>query len=235
MISDVMVFVPVYRLEERTVKAVLSLEWEGPITHVFQRDNPTSSGKANHLHQYQRGRELFLKSQAEALLVIESDIVPPKDALKKLARLEADLAYGVYNFRCKHSETVNIFERYPDNSGQRARNPGESLSLHPDLLAMAIWNGKYDCSGGGLGCILIKRRVLEAIDFRSNDQANPRAFCDSFFTADAYAQGFSMQAEMSVVCDHIGEDGTVFHPELPGVIRSRPEFFPLGVNGEAWV
>ncbi len=230
-IRDVMVFVPVYRLEPETVQAVMDVEWEGPITRVFQTDNPTADGITNHLHQFVRGRETFLAGRYDAMLIIESDIVPTKEALKKLAGLNVDMAYGVYIFRQKLSNTVNIFERYPDNSGRRAKNTGESLSCKPWLLWRAIREGKWPCSGGGFGCLLIRRRVLEKINFHLEDG---HGYCDTPFTQEAYTAGFSMQAEMSVLCDHIDKDGTVFKPMLPGLIRSDPVRFPLGANGALW-
>lgn len=220
--NDVMVFTPVYRLEPETVEAVLDLEWDGPITWVFQEDNPIPSrpkfvemkgedrqaGVKNHLHQYIRGRELFLNSRCEALLVVESDIVPPTDALKRLAALDCDVAYGVYVFR--KSQVANIFERYPG----AARNTGESLSLHPRKWEAARRAGVVECSGGGLGCTLIKRHVLEQIDFRAaTEEGKPSfVFCDSQFTEDVYRAGFSMMADTALFCGHVTEDGTVLWP-----------------------
>jgi hypothetical protein len=205
--DDVMVFVPVYRLEPETVSAVFDLEWEGPMTFVFQEDNPHAgtcreTGIKNHLHQYQRGRELFLRGNYEAMLVIESDIIPPRDALMKLAAVDADLAYGVYVFRV--TQVVNVFEAYPRPS----RNPGESLSVRG--LWPRLRNRVIDCSGGGLGCVLIKRHVLEEQGFRLND--NGAAFCDSPFTVDCWRAGYEMKADTSVICGHIREDGEVLWP-----------------------
>lgn len=228
-LRDIMVFTPVYRLESETVEAVLNLEWPGPITWVFQRDNPNEivgdlnkSGDArragiwNHLHQYQRGRETFLAGKYDAMLVIESDIIPPRDALKKLAAVQADVVYGVYRFRV--NDVINIFELYPDKEGKRPRNIGESLSLHPHLLRRAVKLGVYPCSGAGLGCILIKRKVLEAIDFRLEDKNG--GHCDTLFSGDAMQAGFRQAAEMSVICGHKheppyeGGDGEVLWPRL---------------------
>jgi hypothetical protein len=211
-VMDVLVFVPVYRLEPETVQAVLGLQWDGPISHLFQRDNPhPKDGKANHLHQYQRGRKAFLTGKYDAMLVIESDIIPPADALRKLAALNADCAYGVYRFRV--SDVINIFERYPEKEGKRARNVGESLSAQPHLLKRAVRVGKYPCSGAGLGCILIRRKVLEAIDFRMVDQNG--GHCDSWFTDDAYHAGYTQMADMSVICAHKDEHGDILWPRMP--------------------
>ena len=208
MINDVMVFVPVKRLEADTVDAVFALEWDGPITFVFQEDNPLpgddrETAKRNHLHQYQRGRETFLRGNYDAMLIIESDIVPPPDALKKLAAVDADLAYGVYVFRV--SQVVNIFEAYPRPS----RNPGESLTVRG--LWPKLKNKVIDCSGGGFGCLLVKRHVLEDVRFRLEDEYRG-GFCDSQFTRDCWQRGYDMKADTSVICKHINEYGTVLCP-----------------------
>lgn len=230
-IRDVMVFVPVHRLETRTLDAVMELEWDGPITRIFQTDNPTTNPYQNHLHQYLRGREIFLSGGYDAILIVESDIVPPRDALKKLAALRVDMAYGVYVFRQKQCNTVNVFERYPDNSGQRARNTGESLSCKPWLLWRAIRERTWPCSGGGFGCLLIRRRVLQQISFHLEKGGG---YCDTPFTDEAYAAGFTMMADMSVLCDHIDKDGTVYKPKLPGLITQNPVMFPMGEDYRQW-
>lgn len=206
MIRSVQVFTPVYRLEPETVAAVLALEWAGPIAWVFQRDNPGREARENILHQYQQGRRRFLDGDADALLVIESDIIPPPDALRKLAALEADVAYGVYTFR--RNNIINIFERYPDKNGRAPRNEGESLSLHPEKLRAARRAGVIECSGAGLGCALIRRHVLERFDFRLEETAH----CDTFFNRDVLRAGMVQKADMSVVCGHKDEYGTVLWP-----------------------
>lgn len=200
----VQVFTPVYRLEPETVQAILALRWDGPLTWVLQRDNPHSDGRLNILHQYQIGRERFLAGDDDAMLIVESDIIPPPDALEKLAALRADVAYGVYRFRA--SDVINIFERYPGEP----RNEGESLSLHPRKLERALSARRTACSGGGLGCVLIRRHVLKEIDFRLGETAH----CDTYFNRDVLRAGYSQVAEMSVVCGHKREDGVILWPRF---------------------
>jgi len=208
-----MVFTPVYRLEPETIDAVLALDWHGPITHVFQRDNPLpgdgrKTGIRNHHHQYQRGRETFLAGGYDAMLVIESDIIPPANALQRLWALDVDIAYGVYVFRQTH--VVNLFERYYADdkyAGKKALNIGESFSVR------GLWPPSKDivpCSGAGLGCVLIKRQVLEDLPFRITN--NPGVHCDTWFTNDAYTANYSMMADTRVVCGHKREDGEVLWP-----------------------
>lgn len=174
---------------------------------LWQRDNPGGGGKADHLHQYLRGREHFLAGSYDALLVIESDIAPPPDTLKRLAALDADLAYGIYQLRGPLG-VINAFERYPGS----ARNPGESLSLRPERLAEAVKARKARITGGGFGCVLMKRRVLERIPFRADPGGG---WCDTAFFRDALEAGFEQIADFDVRCGHINRTGETIWPKLP--------------------
>lgn len=204
---NVLVFTPIYRMEPETAAAILNLSHNGPISVLFQNDNPYGGdGHQNILHQYQQGRKAFLSGPYKAMLVVESDIIPPQDTLEKLIALRADLAYGVYAFR-QTPESINVFERYPG----RARNVGEPLTAHSDRLQAALEQGVVDCSGAGLGCVLIKRHVLEAIDFRREENG---PHCDSYFTEDCYRAGYTMKADLSVICGHKREDGVILWPRF---------------------
>lgn len=213
----VQVFTPVYRLEPETVAAVLALQWDGPISWVFQRDNPVAArlglpeqqqerevGRVNILHQYEQGRKRFLAGDDDAMLIIESDIIPPPDTLIKLAGLHCDVAYGVYKFR--RSASINIYERYPGT----ARNEGESFSLYPEKLAQARRAGQVICSGAGLGCVLVRRRVLEAVPFRL--EAHDGAHCDTYWNRDVLRAGYVQMADMTVLCGHKDTDGVITWP-----------------------
>lgn len=226
MIEDVLVFTPVYRLEPETVESLFALEWDGPLSYLLQRDNPFTKGQArpdgvaNHLHQYQRGREMFLKGQYQAMLVIESDIIAPPDTLRRLAALDVDLAYGCYVFRSNRQPVVNVFERYPDKDGVRARNVGEPLTSR-GLWKWALKQGVVPCSGAGLGCVLIQRHVLQALEFRLGPEVRRGAHCDTFFTMDAWAAGFEMKADTAVICGHKDEDGRILWPPETDGIRHQ--------------
>lgn len=215
MIQDVLVFVPVWRLEPETIQAVHDLEWEGPWSLLLQNDNPHPDQRDklkrkvfNHLHQYQRAREVFLAGRYDAMMIVESDIIPPKDAIKKLAALDVDVAYGVYRFRV--SNVINIFELYPG----KPRNVGESLSIRPGRLAAAVRAGSTKCSGAGFGCVLIQRPVLEAIEFKTYWPKNG-SYCDTPFINDVMRHGFEQMADMTVVCGHKDEQGQILWPEYP--------------------
>lgn len=200
----VFVFTPVYRLEPETVTALLALEHDGPLGLYLQRDNPHADARDNITHQYQAGRRAFLATDYDAMLVIESDIVPPPDTLRRLAALGADVAYGHYVFRV--TPVSNVFERYP---GQPA-NEGESLSIWPEKYAAAVTAGVVDCSGAGLGCALIRRHVLERFDF--HHPASDGGHCDTWFNRDVLRAGMLQRADMQLMCGHKTTDGKVLWP-----------------------
>lgn len=210
---DVMVFCPVYRLEPETVQALCGLAWDGPLTVMWQRDNPRRTGDeradgwANHLHQYQRGYETFMAGRYDAMLVIESDIIPPEDTLQRLAGLPCDVAYGAYVFRQGTGDVVNILERYYQWPRQ-ARNMGESLTVR-GLWGAALAQGVVDCSGSGLGCVLIRRHVLEQAPFL---EAPGGGFFDWHWTQTVYAQGWRMMADCLLHCGHVTPDRRVLWP-----------------------
>lgn len=206
---DVLIFTPVLRLEPETVHSLMMLEWDGKLSILLQRDNPTGNPVQDHLHQYRRGRTAFLQGTYDAMLVIEADIIPPPDTLARLAALDCDLAYGCVAFRSGPPHVVNVLERYP----QPARNIGESISLRPGLWEAAQKTGVIECSGSGLACVLIKRHVLEALEFREVTGA-PDVYCDLQWTREAYEAGFSMKADTRVMCGHIARDGTMLWPEV---------------------
>ena len=198
---DILVFTPVCRLEPETVLSLLRLEWDGPLSVLLQKDNPTDNGYINHFHQYERGRNYFLRGDYDAMMVIESDVIPPSDTLKRLVALDCDVAYGCYLFQ---SEVVNVLERYK----QPARNMGESLTGR-GLWEAALAQGIVKCSGSGLGCTLIQRRVLEAVPFRFRDKG---PHCDWPWTEEVYRAGFSMMADTGVLAGHKMPDGRVLWP-----------------------
>lgn len=200
--DDVLVFTPVLRLEPETIRAIMGLQVDGAISLLLQRDNPYGDGPTNHLHQYRRARDLFLAGTYDAVMVIESDIVPPADALRRLADLDADVAYGCYMFR--PGNVVNVLQRYP----QPARNVGESLSCHPGLWDSAKKQGVIECSGSGLGCILIRRNVIESVPFEMEPGAV--GFFDYYWTEQVYRAGYSMKADTALTCQHIDTDGSIY-------------------------
>ena len=209
-----LLFCPTYRLEPETVEAILGQSYQ-PIDILFTRDNPHSledRGRANILHNYRKGRRACLDGGYDAMLCIESDVIPPPDCAEKLLAVDADVVYGLYAFRW--SGGVNVTWPSVGSDGKKGKNPGESLTTRPEYQKV---KGKViDCSGAGTGCVLIRRHVLERVDFRLDPKykSHPTGaggFPDTYFTRDVHRE-FSMKADLSVICGHKREDGQIVYP-----------------------
>jgi hypothetical protein len=181
-------------------------EFEGEIVWEIGVYNPyPGQSHRNVLAQYQRGRETFLKSDCDALLLFEHDMTMPANAAQRLwAEVErgAGAAYGVYMLR--HGTWVlNTWEYVNDYA------LGESLSLYPERLAAAREAGVVRICGCGFGCTLVRREVVERFPFRDGggNQFSP----DIPFAWDLLYAGVVSVGVMDVACDH-----------FDGELRLRP-------------
>lgn len=199
---------PTYRLEPETVDGILRQEWPA-YDVLFTLDNPypeTDRGRANVLHNYEKARSAALDGGYDAMMVIESDIIAPRDAIRKLAALESDVAYGLYVYQRGEPYPVNVL-RYVVGP-----EPDQPLTNWPPEYRRAWDKGQVLCTGGGLGCVLIRRHVLEQIPFRNGDGGH----CDFAFTRDVHKAGFRMMADMSVRCGHKARNGVILWPTRDG-------------------
>jgi len=211
----VLVFCPTHRgPEPETVEAILRLRWGDGFDVMFSFDNPVSTesetdadrfgsaGRANILYNYRKARKATLDGGYGALLTIEQDIIPPSDTIARLILADADIAYGLYAFRTSRP-VLNAY-RYVVNDGW----PDESLSLHPEELRRS-WGRVVRVTGLGLGCTLIRRHVLERIDFEQMDSAH----CDWALARDALRHGYMLKCDMNVACGHKRPDGVILWPD----------------------
>ena len=184
---------------------------------------PINDGRANILHNYQKARRLMLDNGYDALMTVEADMIIPSDAIRRLIDCEADIAYGLYVFRAVSSWSA--FTRLDKLSGR-------SVSKDPEL-AKEWFGTRRQVAGVGFGCTLIKRHVLEAIEFRSE----PGSANDWYFSLDAQEKGFKQVCDLGLVCGHIDLHPVPRviwpDPNLPGLYRN--DFIhgiPVDDNGE---
>jgi len=213
----VLVAVPAKRdmLYERARDAVLDMRWEdgSQIDTVFLVDGDDGSRWENLLRKLNQARALALEGGYDALLTVESDIIPPKDALQKLAAVDADVVYGLFVLR---------FPPYHWNVSTRMRPRGEVHFLSQDReAAREAWGKVIACEGHGQGICLIRRHVLEAIEFR-NPKPELRAQ-DWYWSFDCQRLGFSQMHHLGVVCGHMDGE-TLLLPDLPIVLTGDEPF-----------
>jgi glycosyltransferase involved in cell wall biosynthesis len=131
------------------------------------------------------------------LFAVDSDIAFAPDTLVKLLSHDKDLVSGIYVQRIPGRHTIEIMRK--NNQG------GVS---HVD------WNeirgqGLIQIEGCGFGCVLVKAEVFKAIPYphflyhSAIDHANTLSE-DVHFCNQMRDRGFSLWADTSIICDHIG-------------------------------
>jgi hypothetical protein len=171
-------------------------------------DNPyfDNNGRHNIAHNYNKARDFVLNNNYDYLLTVESDMVIPSNALTKLLEADTDVAYGLYCF--KNTSTWSAWTSLDMDGGRSIRkDPG---------YAKASWGKVIDVVGLGMGCTLIRRNVLEALPFRT-DENHATVHNDWVFAWDLQQNGFKQKCDLSVVCGHISMT------PLPRIIWPDPD------------
>lgn len=153
--------------------------------------------------------ELFLKQRVDGeplthLLMIDSDTIPPEDAVTKLLSHDKDIVSGLTPILSFNEET-RTWETY-DNCFVEAERD-EAGKIVKTFIA-ARNTGLKEVFRCGASCILIKREVFEKLTkpyfvFVTNPEntAHVRSedinFCD-----EARKAGFSIFADTDVACTH---------------------------------
>ncbi len=138
-------------------------------------------------------REHALKNGYDYLLFVDSDIMLPFNAVEVLTSAKVDVLSGVY---------LNVFEL----DGKKVVAPVVFKDLGDGNCQLYTYEAVaapkvMEIGAAGLGCTLISRKVLEAIDFRTfgNSQSGGE---DMAFYVDARAKGFKTIATSFVKCIH---------------------------------
>ena len=214
---SVLVFCPVHPekgLHPRTQAILDGLTYPVFDLWVTRGDNPYShtspltASRLNVLHQYEKAQTLMRRGAYDYLLTLESDMLPPVDVIERLLTTGADVAYALYCFRA--SRKWSAFTQY--QLGQ-----GVSLSADPEQ-ARAVWGQVLDVSGLGLGATLIRREVLEAVEFHGY----MGTACDGYFALDVQKKGFVQRCDTGCLAGHV-EGGVVLwpDPDAPGLCREE--------------
>jgi len=194
----VLLYCPTYKINDReqikpeTRKSIKAIEFDGFLDkEIDSTSKYPPPNYENVLDHYQTVRRRVLDDGYDALLTVEHDIIAPVDGLQKLWNLNVPVAYGIYLFRGSRN-MVNAFRMV------RAPAPDMSLSIFQNLLTDAIKRQVVEVSGCGNGFTLIRREVLEQIDFRRANGDNPVP--DMPFATDCMNAGIQQWAHFGVQC-----------------------------------
>jgi GT2 family glycosyltransferase len=150
-------------------------------------------------------REKFLNENYDFFFSLEQDVIPPKDIIEKLLKHNKEIVSAYYSklvkVGLKDNETGEIKNAiielaliWMQNEGEKIRraNPQEVLN-----------KGLIKVGGYGIGCVLIKREVLEKIKFEY--KPDKKAFDDMFFCDDAQKAGYDLFLDSDVRVSHLNK------------------------------
>lgn len=186
-------------IHRRTLESIFALDWAYPAEIVFGKEDrqrrPLDEIEANRniTKKYNQARAMLLAGDYDALLTVESDMIIPPNALKRLSAADVDVAYGLYVSRHGKHPWLTLDRVTEDVRGSHAL--GETWEERGDM-----WLQVVTTAGVGLGCTLIRRHVLEAIPFRVRDEMIAN---DWYFAIDVREAGFTQAHDCGVICGHI--------------------------------
>ena len=204
------------RICDRTLDSIFGMRWMHPLDIVFGReDMPRLPSRpvahTNITRKYNDARRMALEGGYDALMTIEADMIVPDLALLRMSAVAADVVYGLYSNRHGRHQWL----AFQTIGGLDGNYSGHSYSKDPVMCARA-WGNVVESVGVGLGCTLIRRNVLEAIEFRcAPDQ---QVANDWMLALDVGAAGFTQAHDCGVVCGHI-DGNVVYWPVANGGYR----------------
>lgn len=129
------------------------------------------------------------------LLMIDSDTIVPKDALKHLLDPEVDIVLGLYRYKNETGDSP-FFRFVPDENG--------SVRWRFDEVP----DGRFEVKNGGLGCSLVKVDVFNKIKKPYFHFEERESGChtseDIWFLDRCRNAGMTIWADGRVKCKHAG-------------------------------
>lgn len=138
-----------------------------------------------------------IKRNYDYVFWVDSDIVLPSDALWKLHAHQEDYISGVYVQRKMESPTPEVYLR---NAIGGVSNVDIDYIREPRLIEVAAT---------GFGCVLTTKKLLQTIGDPQFEYTNAINFDnivseDVDFCLKASQKGYTLYADTSIKCDHIG-------------------------------
>lgn len=135
----------------------------------------------------------FLKTDCDYLWWIDDDIVPPFNALDRLIQADKDVISAVCFSMRQHN---NEYFPYPVTL---RLNENEEYEIY-------YGDGIEEVDAVGGACVLVKRKVYEAIErpyeFRYNNDGTLALTCDFYIWQKVKDIGFKLYVDFNVLCDH---------------------------------
>ena len=155
--------------------------------------------------------QMALDKGVEYALMVDNDVVLPKDALANLLDEPKEVCLGFY----AHRDSDNIYRgrtcvcKFSDANGAEYFNHPLESEYTAEELATSRRNGEYKIRihGGGMGCALIKTSVFRRVSYPWYDWVNykNRAMLseDLYFCEQCKKMGIMIYTDSRVNCGHM--------------------------------
>lgn len=150
---------------------------------------------------------------ADYVMMVDSDVTPPCDALDNLISHDVDVVSGFYMHRCAdtnattnrtcvcrlHKPDGSLYFHYPIESEYTAEELREKRECGEHLVQI---------HGGGMGCILIKTSVFDELRYPWFDWVDYGSGIgmlseDLFFCEQLKNEGIPIYVDTRVACGHL--------------------------------
>jgi len=139
-------------------------------------------------------RHKAIQGNYDILVVLETDIIPPRDFIERLLLHQKNVVSGAYFIGQGENSHLMLQQIEVGNGFRNTTN----ITGGKDILFAN--NKLHQVYAAGLGCILIHREVFSKFAFRYEKGAN--AHPDSFFAVDLHRAGVPQYLDASFICEH---------------------------------
>jgi hypothetical protein len=203
LIPKVMVGVVTYKgkkycreeFEERANK----LTYENYIIETVNTTGYSGKSRDRITQGYNELLRRFFLTDCDYLFTLEADVIPPRYIIEALMSHHKDVIGAIYPIG-------SIKSRYPcaftDKPFTVKNFKGEKLHVNLKAFEWTDIDGtvKLARGGCGLGCVLIKREVLEIVNKFRYGQAH----CDTYFHEDLRNNKIDAWVDTGIICKHHG-------------------------------
>ena len=151
--------------------------------------------------------------KTDFVLMVDNDVVLPKDALTNLLDDTKPVTLGIY----AHRDVDNIYRgrtcvcKLYDESGRKHFNYPLESEYREEEITQLRESGQYKVQihGGGMGCALIKTSVFDKIDYPWYDWVNYKTGNrgmlseDLFFCENCRVHNIPIYTDTRVTCGHM--------------------------------
>tara|TARA_Y100000114_G_scaffold156344_1_gene183216 strand:+ start:3099 stop:3854 length:756 start_codon:yes stop_codon:yes gene_type:complete len=142
-------------------------------------------------------RDFLLKNNYDYMFHLETDLFPPIDVIERLMFHDRDVISGTYDIFHGEERKLMIQE---DEEYDKSIRSYRKISYAEERESL-FYNGKINkVYHAGIGCVLIKKHVIEKIPFRIVD--NTMFHSDTWFSTDLSNLDIPYFVDSTIMCKH---------------------------------